>query len=104
MESTPIESGLSRRDFALLLGGLGSLGLLDSVQAQDEEKKLPDAQAVSDALEVLCRQKFGKILNEEQIKRVHRAVVTRRSTGDSLKKTTLQNGDDPAEGFRADWS
>lgn len=101
MESTQIDSGLSRRDFALLLGSLGSLGFVTAAEAQ-EEKKSPDAQAITDALEVLCRQKFGMILNEEQLKRVLRSVAARRSTGDSLKKIPLVNGDDPAAGFRAD--
>jgi hypothetical protein len=101
MESTRTGTGVSRRDFAALLGGLGALGLVSEVGAQ-EEKKLPDAKAVSEALEVLCRQKLGKILDEEQLKRVSRAVISRRATGDGLKKIAVQNGDDPAEAFRAD--
>jgi hypothetical protein len=102
MDFSQSDSGLSRRDFALLLGSLGAVAIPTTVLAE-EEKKLPSTQELEAAIELLCRQKLGKILNDDQLKRVHRAVLSRRQSAEALKKTPVKNSDDPAEAFRADF-
>ena len=91
----------SRRTFAFGMASMAALGIT-GVGFSQEEKKIPDAKALAEAMEVVVRQRFGKILNEDQLKRVLASVLSRRSSGDSLKAHVLENGDDPSVAFRAD--
>ena len=90
----------SRRQFAYAV--LAACGGAVPAIAADEEPKLPDAKAYAEAMETIVRYRFGKLLSDEQIKRVAASAVGRRASAESLKKYKLENGDDPAAAFRAD--
>lgn len=89
----------SRREFVTALGVLAAS---TAGPALAQEAKTPDAKAYTDALDIVIRYRFGKHLNEEQLKRVYASALRGRASADAMKKVELTNGEDPIAAFRAD--
>src|SRR5262245_25728699 len=89
----------SRRDF---VAALAVLAASTSGTALAQDAKLPDAKAYSEALDTVVRYRFGRHLNEEQLKRVIASVQRSRASSDAMKKFDLANSEDPIVAFRAD--
>ena len=67
----------SRREFVTALGVLAAS---TAGPALAQEAKTPDAKAFADALDVIVRYRFGKHLNEEQLKRVYASALRGRAS------------------------
>jgi hypothetical protein len=89
----------TRREF---VAALSVIAASTAGPALAQETKVPDAKAYADALDFVIRYRFGKHLNEEQLKRVHASVLRGRASADAMKKIELANGEDPIAAFRAD--
>jgi hypothetical protein len=89
----------TRREFVTALGVLAAS---TAGPALAQEAKAPDAKAYADALDIVIRYRFGKHLNDEQLKRVYASALRGRASADAMKKIELTNGEDPIAAFRAD--
>lgn len=95
------EEGLTRRDFAWLLAAVsGGAALTGATAAADEPAKPAITQ--EQAIEAIIRQRFGKHLTEDQVRRLTQRVANLSRTADALKRVPLTNADEPAVVFRAD--
>jgi hypothetical protein len=94
-----------RREFHKTVGLLaaGSLGLtaLEAGAAQPANESNPRTVAAAALMDII-RSRFGKFLNEDQLKRVRQKVLGNLSIAESLRRIPLQNSDEPAVIFRAD--
>src|SRR5262245_12062821 len=80
-----------------LVGGAGS-----AAGAQPTQPK-PDAQAAAvQALMDIIRARHGANLSDEQLQRVRQKVAASLAMADALKRTRLDNGDEPDFVFQAD--
>lgn len=91
-----LENLNSRRDFTLALLGLGGLLVPGTGQAAD-----PSTPG-SDPLVELLKQRYGKHLNEEQVKQLATRLRLAQGTLERLKRVSLTNADEPAFVFTAD--
>ena len=93
----------SRRDFnktvALLAAGAVGATAADAGPAQEKPLTLP---TTSQALMDIVRSRYGKHLNEEQLKRVRQKILAGLRSADQLRKVPLKNSDEPAFLFQAD--
>ncbi|MCE9532733.1 MAG: hypothetical protein K8T89_16675 [Planctomycetes bacterium] len=62
----------------------------------------PDADAFAASLETVIRYRFGKMLTDEQVKKLQAKWISRHLSGEILKRVQLDNGEDPIVAFRAD--
>jgi hypothetical protein len=94
------EDGLSRREFAGLLAAVSASAGLAAAAGADEPEK--PAITPEQATEALIRQRFGKHLTEDQVKKLTRRVLSLRFNSEALKRVPLTNADEPAVIFQAD--
>jgi hypothetical protein len=99
-EAFESEDGLSRREFGQLLAAASAATGLAATASADEPEK--PAITPEQATEALIRQRFGKHLTEDQMKKLTRRVLSLRFSSDALKRVPLTNADEPAVIFQAD--
>ena len=83
----------TRRRF-LKTAALGTMAAV-STRAPAQESPRP-ADSPAEALAALVRARFGKHLNEAQMKSVQQRLTRMLATSDQMKRTRLDNGDEPA--------
>jgi hypothetical protein len=93
-----MNGGSSRRQFVKTVGLLAAAPSLTAQAAQPANSALNDVQALHE----FVRARFGKFLNEEQLKRVRQRLELGLRSADALKKTPLDNSDEPDFTFSAD--
>jgi len=74
--------------------------------AAGAQQAAPPADAVSssaDALTAVVRARYGKYLKEDQVAEVRRSIERGIRNADRLKQVKLNNGDEPAFAFSADF-
>ena len=112
--------GSTRREFAKSLAALAAIPLLGNrgahagtdappvavapmavapavLQAQAAEKPLPEAEALAEVVKI----QYGKHLNDDQLAEIKRSLGGRFRAAETMKKTKLANGDEPAFIFSA---
>ena len=113
--------GSSRREFAKSLAALAAIPLLGNgkargsteealpvtanpgtmasaaEQTQPQEKPLPEAEALAEVAKV----QYGKYLSDDQMAEIKRSISGRFRAAETMKKTKLANGDEPAFIFSA---
>src|SRR5262245_33766488 len=94
-----------RREFHKSIGLLtaGSLGLttMQAGAAQTAGDGNPRTIAAAALMDII-RSRYGRFLNEEQLKRVRQKVLGNLSIAEALRRAPLQISDEPAFVFRAD--
>ena len=83
----------TRRRF-MQAAALGAVGAATAPAQAQEQPRQPDNQ--TQALADIVRARFGKHLNEAQMKSVQQRLTRMLATSDQLKRTRLENGDEPA--------
>lgn len=79
-----------------LAGGAGSA-------SADQPQPKPDARAAAlQALVDIVRARHGAHLSDEQMQRVRQKIATSLLMADALKRTRLDNGDEPDFIFQAE--
>jgi parvulin-like peptidyl-prolyl isomerase len=100
------EDGLSRRGFAQLVAAVAAGVALPAAAAgagpDDPPKPVKPEITREQAIETLIRQRFGKHLTDDQVRKLTQRVANLSRTGDALKRVPLTNADEPAVIFRAD--
>jgi hypothetical protein len=101
----------TRRDFAKHLAAL-AVTPLAAVPARSEVDDPPPATpkptppdpatATADALLEVVRIRYGKHLNDEQLKAVHKSLQRGAASSAALRRIPLANGDEPSFTFHAD--
>ena len=82
---------------------LGVAGLAASEGYGQAPPPAADARArTAQALAEIARLRFGQHLNEAQLKSVQERIGRSLATAEALKRTRLENGDEPAFVFAAD--
>lgn len=99
---------LARREFAKTLAALAATPILiaplSPVAARAQTAQTPDAvSAAGEAMIQVVRVRYGKHLKEEQIADVRRSIERGIRNADRLKQVKLNNGDEPAFAFSADF-
>jgi len=86
----------SRRRFmkAAALGTVAVTAAATPALAQERTPAPADRQA--QALAEIVRLRFGQHLNEAQMKSVQQRLARALATAEQLKRTRLENGDEPA--------
>src|SRR5438876_9101862 len=86
----------TRRRFlqAAALGTAGAVATPPSASAQDNPPRPADNQA--QALAEIVRMRLGRHLSEAQLKSVQQRLGRSLATSEQLKRTRLENGDEPA--------
>ncbi len=108
--SQPGKRGPSRRDFARTLAVIAAGGAAAGTGAVLTSTLLPagekssDPAAVAQALSTIARLRYGKFLNEEQLRAVERAIRGNLFSAERLRAVKLPNGAEPDFVFRADVS
>jgi hypothetical protein len=110
MTPTDFEAGdgLSRREFAQLAAAVAAAAGLTAAAGADEPPKPAADQPAKPAItpeqatEAIIRERYGKHLTDEQVKKLTRRVLGLRFNADALKRVPLTNGDEPAVIFQAD--
>src|SRR5437879_2887793 len=92
----------SRREFAAgvaaAAGVLALPGLVEAEQPKPGAVLTATAQAMTD----IIRARHGKHLSDEQLKRVQQKIRGNLLAAEALKRTRLDNGDEPAYMFVVD--
>jgi hypothetical protein len=94
----------TRREFTRNLAALAAAPLLaqpSAMRAADEPPPDPVA-ATADALAEAVRARFGKFMTDDQFNAVKQSIRQSQISAQFLKRSKLQNGDEPAFIFRAD--
>jgi hypothetical protein len=73
---------------------LGAVGTAAAPALAQDQPRPADNQA--QALADLVRARIGKHLTEAQLKSVQQRLTRMLATSDQLKRTRLENGDEPA--------
>lgn len=94
----------SRREFGLAIAGIGAVSTVPSLgeEPKKDPPKLPDIKDLTASLETVLRHRFGKILDDVQIKKVLTSLMRGRNTGDVLGRVKVTNADEPGYVFSAD--
>jgi hypothetical protein len=96
--SLPMNETPTRREFAALLALLGAAGM---APAGEPGAKL-DIKDYAAAVEKVLRFRFGKLLSDDDIKKVQRDVVQGWLVGQALRRAKVASGEEPAFIFSAD--
>jgi hypothetical protein len=100
----------SRREFAKKLVTIAATPLLTRYGSSASSIAEPQAQTpeqpspVAEALTEVVRLRYGKNLDEEQIKSIKQSIDQAQRSAERLKQIKLANGDEPAFVFSADLS
>ena len=100
----------TRREFAKTLATIAATPLLTHFSASASSIVEPQAQApeppspVAESLTEVVRLRYGKNLDEEQIKSIKQSIDQSQRSAERLKQIKLANGDEPAFVFSADLS
>jgi hypothetical protein len=99
----------NRREFARTLAALAATPLVTGAgagfaPAEEPAKPKPaDPQAeVAKALGEIAKTRYGKFLNENQLKSVQRRIAGNVHIGKYMARFKLKNGDEPAFVFQVD--
>jgi hypothetical protein len=99
-------SRTTRRDFAKHVALVAAIPLISpAATAQAQEAKSSNdkpADAVSEALTEIVRARYGRYLTPDQLKEIKKSMEEKQRAAETMKKRTLQNGDEPAFIFFAD--
>ena len=90
-----------RREFMKRAGLAVPITLAGAALAPAQEDKDPAAAAVRSLLEIV-RVRHGKHLTEAQLKTIQQALARSVTSAAIMKRTRLENGDEPAFAFFAD--
>jgi hypothetical protein len=98
----------ARREFAKTLVALAATPIVTSSlipgEARAQTPQPADAvSSASDAMTQVVRARYGKYLKEDQVAEIRRSVERAIRNGDRLKQVKLENGDEPAFAFSADF-
>lgn len=94
----------ARREFTKTLAALAATPMVSLSGAARAQQ--PPADAVSssaDALTAVVRARYGKHLKEDQVAEVRRSIERAIRNADRLKQVKLNNSDEPAFAFSADF-
>lgn len=94
------EIGLTRRGFAQLLAAVPATAAVGAAATADEPAK--PAITLEQATEAIVRQRCGKHLTDEQVRKLTQRVMGLRFGAEALKRVPLTNADEPAVIFQAD--
>ena len=100
----------TRREFAKRLATIAATPLLTRYGVSASTAAEPQAQApeqpspVAEALTEVVKLRYGKNLDEEQIKLIKQSIDGAQRSAERLKQIKLANGDEPAFVFSADLS
>lgn len=99
---------LARREFAKTLAALAATPLvitpLSSATAHVQTPQPADGVSTAgEALTQVARTRYGKYLKEDQIADVRRGIERGIRNAERLKQVKLNNGDEPAFAFSADF-
>lgn len=91
----------NRRQF---LKGAAAATLLTAPLQAGENRAQQDNAATTpaEALSAFARARFGRHMTEEQMKSVQRGISQSLSSADTIKRTRLENSDEPDFVFFAD--
>jgi hypothetical protein len=93
----------TRREFARNLALIAATPWLATSSAVAADEKSTDPVATTaDALTEAARARFGTVIPEEHVGKIHDAIHRNLLSGQFMKKPKLQNGDEPAFSFHAD--
>src|SRR5258708_4021264 len=88
----------TRREFAAAIALLAAAPLLPA-----QQPKVPqELTAQLEPLVALAKAKYGKHLNDEQMKAVARGIARTLVSAQQLNRVKLNNGDEPAVVFSSD--
>lgn len=73
-----------------------------SALGQDEQPKRDARTIALQALMDMVRARYGAHLSDEQLKRVRQKIASGLFMAEALKKTRLENGDEPDFVFQTD--
>ncbi|MBI3408812.1 MAG: twin-arginine translocation signal domain-containing protein [Planctomycetes bacterium] len=97
-----------RRNRRQFLKGAAAATLLAAplpapIQAGESRAQQENAAPTpAEALTALARARFGRHMTEEQLKSVQRGITQSLSSADTIKRTRLENSDEPDFVFFAD--
>ena len=92
------EPGTTRRGFAKAV----LLAAATPLVAEAGQERTEPAADPAKALAEIVRARYGKHLSEEQLKDIEKSIGRGQRAAEFLKRTALQNGDEPSFVFRAD--
>jgi hypothetical protein len=85
----------SRRRF-IKAAALGTAGAFAAGPALAQDPAPSSAERQAQALAEIVRLRFGQHLNAAQMKSVQQRLARSLATSEQLKRTRLENGDEPA--------
>ena len=85
----------SRRRF-IKTAALGTVGALAAGPALTQDQAPSPADRQAQALAEIVRLRFRQHLNEAQMKSVQQRLVRSLATAEQMKRTRLENADEPA--------
>ena len=96
---------MKRREFAKRLATIAATPLLvrHGVSLAEPQAQAPEQPSpVAEALTEVVKLRYGKNLDEEQIKSIKQSIDGTQRSAERLKQIKLANGDEPAFLFSAD--
>jgi hypothetical protein len=102
-----IKNKSTRREFAKTLATIAAtplLGHYGSTIAEPQTQAPEQPSPIAEALTEVVRIRYGKNLNDEQIKSIKQSIDQGQRSAERLKQFKLANGDEPAFVFSADLS
>ncbi len=88
---------LSRREFGLAVTGLAAAPLVAPADAEPKPAEPTDAMAASaDGLLEMVRARYGKHLNDDQLKAIRQSILRSVRGAQNMYRTELKNADEPA--------
>jgi hypothetical protein len=86
----------SRREFAAGIAVAAGALTLPEIAGAQQPKPNEALTATAQAMTDIIRARYGKHLSEEQLKRVQQKIRGNLLGAEALKRTRLENGDEPS--------
>lgn len=94
----------TRRAFMQAAGVTAAGAIVTSERAEAQQQASEPREAAVRSLMAIVRARHGKQLSEVQLKNIQQAIGRAQANAELLKRTPLENGDEPAFRFDAEVS
>lgn len=98
----PVEAR-ARREFTKRLAALAATPVVSFSGAARAQEPADAVSSSADALTTVVRARYGKYLKEDQVAEIRRSIDLGIRSADRLKQVKLNNSDEPAFAFSADF-
>src|SRR5262245_4814832 len=89
------ERRTTRRQFTKAVAAAAAVAVATAATGSAAQPEPPSVADAAESLTAVVRQRYGKHLNEELLKRVRQRIESQLRTAEALRRTSITNADEP---------